>query len=79
MSHPTELGFRFARLGRDPAFRYRMQACGWTNGMNVYPALPWETEADVRARMDEPGRHLLVVPDPGQPFEMFMQVIEVDK
>lgn len=79
MSHPNNLGFEFARKMKDPAFRRRVKDCGWTNGMAVYPALPWETEADVRARMDELGRHLLVMPDPDAPFQMRMIVIEVDR
>lgn len=78
MSHPNTLAFEFARKLRDPAFRQRIKACGWTNGMTVYAALPWESEADVKARMDEPGRHLLVMPDPDAQFGMSMLVVEVD-
>lgn len=75
MNNP--LAFRFAKLGRDPAFRQRRVDCGWTNGMTVYPAQPGETAEQVKARM-EPGRHLLVVEDETQPFQVRMQVIEVD-
>jgi len=79
VSHPNKLGFEFARRLADPAFRQRIQQCGWTNGMAVYVALPWEAEAEVKARMDEPGRHLMVMPDPMQPFEMRMIVCEVEE
>jgi broad specificity phosphatase PhoE len=72
------LGFEFARKMRDPAFRARLHEVGWSSGMAVYPALPGETYAEVRARM-EPGRHLLVAENPEQPFQMRMIVCEVDR
>lgn len=78
MSRPNKLGFEFARKMRDPAFRQYIQQRGWTNGMTVYAALPWETAADVKARM-EPGRRLLVMPDPDAEFGMRMLVIEADR
>jgi hypothetical protein len=78
VSHPNTLAFEFARRMRDPVFRERIQRCGWTNGMTVYTALPWETAPEVKTRM-EPGRHLLVMPDPDAPFGMSMIVCEVEE
>lgn len=78
MSHPNKLGFEFAKLTRHREFRDRLAACGWSNGMTVYPALPGETAEQVKAHMDEPGRHLLVTEDATQPWGLRMQVIEVD-
>lgn len=78
MSHPNKLAFEFGKMLRHREFRDRIKACGWTNGMDIYPALPWETEDEVRARM-EPGRHLLVMPDPDAPFQMRFLVCEVDR
>ncbi|WP_426513130.1 hypothetical protein ACPPVO_22390 [Dactylosporangium sp. McL0621] len=77
MTAPNPLAFRFARMLADPAFRQRLHDVGWSNGMAVYPALPGETYAEVRARM-EPGRHLLVAENPEQPFGLRMIVCEVD-
>jgi hypothetical protein len=74
---PNPLGFQFARLMRDPAFRRRLHDVGWASGTTVYPALPGESDDDVKARM-EPGRHLLVVSDVGMPFGLRMIVCEVD-
>ncbi len=78
MSHPNKLGFEIARLLRYREFRDRLKACGYTAGMMIYPALPDETAEQVKARMDEPGRHLLVVDDESQPWALRMIVIEVD-
>lgn len=77
VTSPNPLAFKFARLGRDPAFRQRLRDVGWASGTAVYPAQPGETEAEVKARM-EPGRHLLVMPDEGSPFGLRMVMIEAD-
>lgn len=75
MNNP--LAFDFARLLADPAFRARLHEVGWASGTTVYPAAPGETESGVKARM-APGRHLLVMPDVGQPFQLRMLMCEVD-
>lgn len=76
MNNP--LGFEFAKLLRHREFRDRLHEVGWASGTAVYSAQPGETDAEVKARM-EPGRHLLVVADPGAPFGMRMMMIEADK
>lgn len=75
MNNP--LAFAFARRIVDPAFRRRLHDVGWASGTTVYTAAPGETDDEVRARM-VPGRHLLVVADPGAPFQMRMVMVEVD-
>lgn len=77
MTSPNPLAFEFARKMRDPAFRRRLKECGWSSDTTVFPALPGETDDEVRARM-VPGRHLLVAADPEAPFGLRMMMIEVD-
>lgn len=78
MTSPNPLVFDFARKMADPAFRQRVHACGWASGTVIYAAQDGETADAVKARM-APGRRLLVMPDPGQPFEMLLLMCEIDR